>query len=125
MDNLSDKAKAKFKNKNTKEIFFIASPTYTCIELNAHHFTYLTLLVSENQLPPETLKVYLFNSQTCENFFRLSRAMSGTFSVSVNFSVQQYLHRQEKISMLYSIKTQSNSSLTNTKLQFPRHHKTQ
>jgi hypothetical protein len=125
MDNLSDKAKAKFKNKNTKEIFFIASPTYTCIELNAHHFTYLTLLVSENQLPPEKLKVYLFNSQTCENFFRLSRAMSGTFSVSVNFSVQQYLHRQEKISMLYSIKTQSNSSLTNTKLQFPRHHKTQ
>jgi hypothetical protein len=125
MDNLSHNAKAKFKKKNSKEIFFISTPSYLCMELNAHYLTYLTLLVSENQLPPETLKIYLFNSQTCENFFRLSRSMSGTFSLSVNYSVQQFLYRQEKITMLHAIKNQTSSSQTKTKFQFPRHHKTQ
>ncbi len=85
----------------------------------------MTLLIADNQLPIEALKVFAFNSQTCENFFRLTRATSGTFSVSVNFSVQEYLHRQEKISVLNSIKTRTSSSFTNTKFKFPNHHKTQ
>ena len=83
----------------------------------------MNLLVSENQLPAETLKVFHFNSQTCENFFRLSRAITGSFSVNVNFSVQQFLDRQEKISVLNSIKSEASSSLTKTKFKFPRHHK--
>ncbi|CAF1656724.1 unnamed protein product [Rotaria magnacalcarata] len=125
MANHSDIAKDKFKQKTTKKCFFITSTAFLCIELNAHNLTYLTLLVAEDQLPLETLKVSLFNSQTCENFFRLSRSMSGTFSTSVNFSVQQFLNRQEKISFLNSIKTQSNSSYPSSKFVFPSHHKTQ
>ncbi|CAF3522380.1 unnamed protein product [Rotaria socialis] len=125
MANHSDIAKEKFKQKTTKKCFFITSTAFLCIELNAHNLTYLTLLVAEDQLPLETLKVSIFNSQTCENFFRLSRSMSGTFSTSVNFSVQQFLNRQEKISFLNSIKTQSNSSYSSSKFVFPNHHKTQ
>ncbi|CAF4442657.1 unnamed protein product [Rotaria sp. Silwood2] len=71
MANLSDIAKDKCKQKATKNIFFITSSTFLCLELNAHHLTYLTLLVAESQLPPETLKISLFSSQTCENFFRI------------------------------------------------------
>ncbi|CAF2139124.1 unnamed protein product [Rotaria magnacalcarata] len=51
--------------------------------------------------------------------------MSGTFSTSVNFSVQQFLNRQEKISFLNSIKTQSNLSSPSSKFVFPNHHKIQ
>ncbi|CAF3838884.1 unnamed protein product [Rotaria sp. Silwood1] len=125
MATLSDVDKNEFKQKTTKRSFFITSTTFFCIELNAHHLTYLTLLVAENQLPSETLNVSLFSSQTCENFFRLSRSISGTFSTNVNFSVQQFLNRQEKISMLNSIKTQSSTSSSSTKFVFPNHHKTQ
>ncbi len=96
---------------------------FLCIELNAHHLIYLTLLVADNQLPAEVLKVFYFNSQTCQNFFRLTRAISGTFSVSVNFTVQQYLDQKEKISMLNSIKTETSSSFTKTIFEFPNHHK--
>ena len=122
-NNISETVKNKLKQKKTKNIFFITSQAYLCIELNAHHLIYLNLLVSENQLPSETLKVFHFNSQTCENFFRLSRAITGSFSVSVNFSVQQFLDRQEKIFLLNSIKSEANSSRTKTKFKFPRHHK--
>ncbi|CAF4647927.1 unnamed protein product [Rotaria sp. Silwood2] len=62
MANLSDIAKDKCKQKATKNIFFITSSTFLCLELNAHHLTYLTLLVAESQLPPETLKISLFSS---------------------------------------------------------------
>ncbi len=96
---------------------------FLCIELNAHHLIYLTSLVADNQLPAEILEVFYFNSQTCQNFFRLTRAISGTFSISVNFTVQQYLDRQEKISMLNSIKTETSSSFTKTRFEFPNHHK--
>ena len=122
-NNISEAVKNKLKRKKTKNIFFITSQAYLCIELNAHHLIYLNLLVSENQLPAETLKAFHFNSQTCENFFRLSRAITGSFSVNVNFSVQQFLDRQEKISVLNSIKSEASSSLTKTKFKFPRHHK--
>ncbi|CAF3784528.1 unnamed protein product [Rotaria sp. Silwood1] len=125
MATLSDVDKNEFKQKTTKRSFFITSTTFFCIELNAHHLTYLTLLVAENQLPSETLNVSLFSSQTCKNFFRLSRSISGTFSTHVNFSVQQFLNRQEKISMLNSIKTQSSTSSSSTKFVFRNHHKTQ
>ena len=122
---LSDNTKRKLTRKASKQIFYITSPTYVCIELNAHHLTNLTVLVEDGRLPSDALKIYLFNSQSCESFFRLSRAISGTFSVSVNFSVQQYLHRQEKITMLHSIKNQTNASETSTKFRFPQHHKSQ
>jgi hypothetical protein len=125
MNNISEIAKDKFKQQTTKRIFFITSPSFLCLELNAHHLTYLALLVAENQLPIETLKVFLFNSQTCERFFQLTRSITGTFSTCVNFSIQQYLNRQEKISFLNHIKTQTNSPLTTTTFKFPRHHKTQ
>ncbi|CAF1562250.1 unnamed protein product, partial [Rotaria sordida] len=46
-------------------------------------------------------------------------------STCVNFSIQQFLNRQEKISFLNHIKAQTNSSLTTTTFKFSGHHKTQ
>jgi hypothetical protein len=125
MNNISEITKNKFKQQTTKRSFFITSPSFLCLEINAHTFTYLALLVAENQLPVETLKVFLFNSQTCERFFQLTRSITGTFSTCVNFSIQQFLNRQEKISVLNHIKTQTNSPLTTTTFKFPSHHKNQ
>jgi hypothetical protein len=115
MNNIFENTKDKFKRQTTKRSFFITSPSFFCLEINAHTFTYLALLVAENQLPVETLKVFLFNSQTCERFFQLTRSITGTFSTCINFSIQQFLNRQEKISVLNYIKTQANSPLTTTK----------
>lgn len=52
--------------------------------------------------------------------------MSGSFSSIVNFSVSQFLHRAQKLSVLNRIKSEnvSNSSTTdNVFSRFPNHHK--
>ena len=66
------------------------------------------ILISENHIPLETLNVFRFNVQICKNFFRFTRAMSDTFSICVNL---ECLSEQEKISMLNSFKTQTNSPM--------------
>ncbi|CAF3340510.1 unnamed protein product [Rotaria socialis] len=42
--------------------------------------TYITLLAITNQLPLETLRIWLFSSQTSEETFCAARSMSGSFS---------------------------------------------
>ncbi len=96
------------------------------IEINSHTLIYLALLVIQHHLPTECLNVHIFNSQSCENSFRSCRAMSGPFSSIVNFTVHQFLQRAKKLSYLHSIKCQSNSNNTsdsNCRFLFPRHHK--
>ncbi|CAF3259374.1 unnamed protein product [Rotaria socialis] len=66
------------------------------IEMNTHTMTYITLLVINNQLPTEALRIWLFSSQTYECMFRTARSMSGPFSPIVNCSVAQFLRRAEK-----------------------------
>lgn len=84
--------------------------------MNAHQLTYLVLLVGEGSLPSEALQMFLFNSQTCENTFRVARSMSGTFSSMVNFTVAQSLRRVQKLSILNRIEVESEtkSSASNT-----------
>ena len=111
------------EKRKKKRQFFITNSAYNCIEINAHQLTYLTLLVSEKKLPPEALNIYLFSSQTCEGMFHTARAMSGTFSSIVNFSIQEFLNRAQKLSLLHAIKTESEFDPTNTTLIFPKHYK--
>ncbi|CAF2950946.1 unnamed protein product [Rotaria sp. Silwood2] len=111
------------EKKNDKRQFFITNSAYHSIEINAHQLTYLALLVIEKKLPPEAMNIYLFSSQTCEGMFRSARSMSGTFSSVVNFSIQEFLSRAQKLSLLHKIKTESEFSSTNDALNFPKHYK--
>lgn len=100
--------------------FFITRPAYLSIELNAQNLLYLVLLVKQNRLPKQALNnIHLFNSQACESLFRDARALTGTFSTKVNFSVKDFLRRSQKISMLNGFKY----SQSEDRLSFPVHHK--
>ena len=111
-------------SKNDK--FFITRPCYLSVEINAHTLVYLALLVIQGLAKEAVLRIYDFNSQTCENTFRIARSMSGTFSSVTNFSVYQFLQRAEKLSLLQSIRCDTNTQgLSGAHLSFPRHHKQQ
>ena len=111
-------------SKNDK--FFITRPCYLSVEINAHTLVYLALLVIQGRAKEEVLRIYDFNSQTFENTFRIARSMSGTFSSVTNFSVYQFLQRAEKVSLLQSIRCDTNTQgLSGAHLSFPRHHKQQ
>ena len=113
----------KHSKKKTKQQYFITLPSMFSIEINSHTLVYLGLLVIQQQLPIECLNISIFNSQSCENIFRLSRAMSGTFSSIVNFSVYEFLQRAQKLSYIESIKCRTKGNSSNAEFLFPRHHK--
>lgn len=104
-----------------KRNLFITMQSLFSLEINAHSLTYLLLLVVEKQVTEEALQVALFNSQMCENYFRAARSMSGAFSSVVNFSVNEFIHRAAKLSVIQDIKCASELNLNN--LTFPKHHK--
>ena len=114
------------RKKNTKQQYFMTLPAMFSIEINSHTLVYLALLVIQHHLPTDCLNISLFNSQTCENTFRLCRAMSGPFSSMVNFSVNQFLQRAKKLSYLDYVSSQSINNNHNNPdggFLFPRHHK--
>ncbi|CAF4729851.1 unnamed protein product [Rotaria sp. Silwood2] len=118
VENFSTKYK---DNKNN--YFFITKAAYHSIEINAHTLLSVVLLVCQHDLPESALSISSFNSQTCENIFRLTRSMSGTFSSNVNFTVAQFLRRAGKLSVLQEIERQNEQEESECSLQFPKHHK--
>ncbi|CAF2709092.1 unnamed protein product [Rotaria sp. Silwood2] len=104
--------------KNT----FITKPTFWCIEINAHTLLFIILLVVKNKLPVDALNTFAFNSQICENTFRIARSLSGSFSSNTNFSVKSFLKRCEKISIINSIKNRG-GQVGDYQFYFPQHHK--
>jgi cobalamin biosynthesis protein CobT len=98
-------------------------PTYWPVELNAHTILYLILLVQQQQYSIEMLNIYLFNSQSCESTFRNARALSSIFSSRINFTIEDFLQRAEKLKILYLIKCEEQSSKKPNHLVFPVHHK--
>ena len=111
-----------YQDKN-KAFFFITKAAYHSIEINAHTLLSVVLLVCQHDLPESALSISSFNSQTCENIFRLTRSMSGTFSSNVNFTVGQFLRRAGKLLVLQDIERQNEHNLSECSLQFPKHHK--
>ena len=107
-----------------KKNAFITKPTFWCIEINAHTLLFIVLLVIKNKLPIDALNTFAFNSQICENTFRIARSMSGSFSSSTNFSVKSFLKRCEKISIINSIKSRG-GQIGDYQFYFPQHHKNQ
>ena len=112
------------QRNNSKDRFFITKTAYFSVEMNAHNLLYIVLTIREQQLPIEALNVYLFNSQGCESMFRNARALSGTYSSIVNFTVADFLRRSQKISILNRIKCDQVYDEENVEsLSFPVHHK--
>ena len=120
-----------FTNTSTKKIdtnkakYFITMPAYWSLEINTHNLLYLVLLVQQQQLPRDALNIFLFNSQPCESIFRNARALSGCYSTRVNFTVDDFLRRAEKITVLQQIKCEEQSNRQKNHLVFPVHHKHQ
>ncbi|CAF1484109.1 unnamed protein product [Rotaria magnacalcarata] len=96
-------------------------PCLFSLELNVHSLTYLAILVAEQTISEDALNVSLFNFQVCESTFRAARSMFGSFSSVVNFSVNEFLQRVEKLALLQSARWSSGCNMNN--LVFPKHHK--
>lgn len=105
------------------EEHFMTYPLFYSIELNAHIFTYIVLLVLNKRLPVESLNIFLFSSQPCENMFRSARSLTGSFSSTTNFSLQQFFSKTRKISILNEIKSTEEFSVDSNRIKFPKHHK--
>ena len=78
--------------------------------------------VIKNKLPVDTLNTYLFNSQTCENTFRIARTLSGPYSSITTFTVKSFINGCEKISIINSIETHG-LQISDYQFKFPQHHK--
>ena len=105
------------------EKHFITFAAFNSIELNAHTLTFILLLVLNKKLPVESLNIFLFSSQPCENIFRSARALTGPFSTMTNFSIHQFLSKTRKISILNEIKSFEECNTDSNKIKFPTHHK--
>ncbi len=74
------------------------------MEINAHNLLYLILLVQQKQLPPQSLHIHTISSQARESIFRNTRALSGVYSTTVNFTIHDFLRRAQRLSLLNDIK---------------------
>lgn len=81
---------------------------------------YMVLLVKQHSVPKQALiNIHLFNSQGCESLFRDARSLSGSFSTIVNFTVNNFIKRSQKLAILNQFKYDQ----TEHNLSFPKHHK--
>ncbi|CAF1114198.1 unnamed protein product [Didymodactylos carnosus] len=115
----------KSTKKSLKQInkYFITTSAFYSIELNAHNLLYLTLLVIQEDLPVEALNVFLFNSQACEATFRNARSLRGVYSSITNFTVNDFLRRAQKLSVLNEIKAYEQLHPHENEILFPVYHK--
>ena len=108
--------------KNSTQQYFLTPQALYSIELNAHCFTYLIMLVIDGKLPPEVLSIDRFHSQSCESIFRTARSFSSNCSSGVNFSVLQFMNLIDKLSLYEKIK-HDNEQASSPRLRFSVHHK--
>lgn len=100
------------KKKYTLKNNFVTQNCHSCIELNAHNLVLIILALGKENKPDQFLP-FLYNSQTCEEFFRQIRSFTSTYSTKANCSVKEILERISKIQLL-------NDITTNTTFKFPR-----
>lgn len=77
---------------------FITQNAYICLELNAHAMIQIIRFCRDNN-KSDLFLPFLFQSQTCESFFRQLRSMTTTQSTVVNFSMLDLLHRIKRVDM--------------------------
>ena len=108
--------------KSSTQQYFLTPQALYSIELNAHSFIYLIMLVIDGKLPPEVLCIDNFHSQPCESIFRTARTFSSSCSSGVNFTVLQFMNLTDKLSLYQKIKNDHERSIAPL-LRFPVHHK--
>ncbi|CAF4942214.1 unnamed protein product, partial [Rotaria socialis] len=101
----SSKRTTACEQQNHINKYFITKPAYLSVEPNAHNMLYMVLLVKQHSLPKQALiNIHLFNSQGCESLFRDARSLSGSFSTIVNFTVNNFIKRSQKLAILNQFK---------------------
>ena len=111
------------KRERSEQSLFITSIAYMSIEINAHFLIYIYLLIAQNKISPSTAyAIHLFSSQPCENVYRNARALSGTYSTRINFTIKQFLKRINRLNVLIEIKRFEETNEEH-KIVFPTHHK--
>lgn len=117
---------SRFSNQNVNShsrSYFITSNALFSIELNAHTLIFISQLIEQNLIPTSIANsVDLFSSQPCEAVFRDARSLSGIYSTRINFTVQQFLQRLNKLNALSEIK-QFERNNNHARIVFPVHHK--
>lgn len=104
------------KNDYSLDEHFITANAFQCIEINAHCL--LSLVIRLRVQNQESLfHPTLFDSQTCERFFRQLRSMTTINFTRINFSMNDMLHLIERIELQYEI---IYNKLSNTGIIFPR-----
>ena len=76
------------KNGYSESDHFITQNAYVCTEINGHLLVNILFNVINGNLPKESLRLWTYGSQACEQSFRLLRSMTSTFSTIINFSMK-------------------------------------
>ena len=76
------------ENGYSESDHFITQNAYICTEINAHLLVNILYNVINDSLPKESLRMWTYGSQACEQSFRLLRSMTSTFSTIINFSMK-------------------------------------
>lgn len=84
------------KTKNHSLDNFITYNSYMCVEINAHSLIALIIFCKANNVSHLFLP-FLFQSQTCEKFFRAARSMTTTYCTIVNFSMLDLIYKIHRI----------------------------
>ncbi|CAF2142276.1 unnamed protein product [Rotaria magnacalcarata] len=110
----------KFRNRLLSETAHMKIGSYS-IDIQ-DVFDLIDFEIIKKKLPVDSLNTFAFNSQICENTFRIARSLSGSFSSNTNFSVKSFLKQCEKISIINSIKSRG-GQIGDYQFYFPQHHK--
>lgn len=94
---------------------FISSNAYSCAEINIKNLIEL-LKKYRDQNKPQSFLPTVFNSQTCEQVFRLFRSMGTTQFTKINFTLYELLHMIGRIEVQNEI---AYFKLVNQEISFP------
>lgn len=105
----------KSSNRFTLKDNFLTSNAYMCLEINARNLIRL-IKKFRDENHPERFLPGLFDSQGCENMFRLFRSMGTMQYTKINFSIYELMH------MIGRIETQNEIAyikLADKEIYFP------
>lgn len=94
---------------------FITSNAFMCLEINARNLIRL-IEKFRDEKRPECFLLPIFDSQGCENMFRLFRSMGTTNYTKINFTIYELMYMIGRLEMLNEI---SYFKLADKEIYFP------
>lgn len=109
------------KNLVLKENFLTPN-CYACVEINAHNLVRLLLYLEKNNLKDWFLP-FIYDSQSCESFFRQIRSLTTVFSTVANCNTKEIIGRINRIQLLNDITHKTEFAFPRIKAssEFPGH----